>query len=131
MIANPYQRYFQNQVYTASPERLILMLYDGALKFLKSARAAIPEKDFDKANSCIGRVQDIVTELMVSLDMNQGDVSGNLYVLYDYINNRLIQANLAKDTAILAEVENMLSTLRDTWREVIVGSKIPGKAIGT
>lgn len=131
MIANPYQRYFQNQVYTASPERLILMLYDGALKFLKSARAAIPEKDFDKANRCIGRVQDIVTELMVSLDLNQGDVSGNLYVLYDYINNRLIQANLAKDTAMLAEVENMLSTLRDTWREVIVGSKIPGEAIGT
>ena len=117
MLSNPYQKYQQNQVETASPAKLLLMLYNGALRFVKAAREGIREKDMEKANHNIGKAQDIVVELMTSLDMEQGEISRNLYSLYDFVNTRLLEANIKKDENILSEAENILQELRDTWQE--------------
>lgn len=117
MLSNPYQKYQQNQVETASPAKLLLMLYNGALRFVKGAREGIREKDMEKANHNIGKAQDIVVELMTSLDMEQGEISRNLYSLYDFVNTRLLEANIKKDENILSEAENILQELRDTWQE--------------
>jgi len=120
MLANPYQKYQQNQIDTASPGKLLIMLYDGALKFTQAAREGVTEKDFEKANNNIIKVQNIISELMTSLDMEKGDVATNLYSLYDYMNNRLIEANIQKDEKVLTEVEGLLKDLKNTWQEAIL-----------
>lgn len=119
MLANPYQRYKHNQVETVSPQQLIIMLYNGAIRFLKLAQAGLDENDIDKCHTNIIKTQDIVFELMNTLDMNQGEISGQLYLLYDYMLTRLLDGNLKKDKQPLAEVEGMLAQLRDTWAEAI------------
>ncbi|MDW7674420.1 MAG: flagellar export chaperone FliS [Bacillota bacterium] len=117
-LNNPYQQYQQNNVYTATPGELTLMLYNGAIKFLKQAKVAIEEKNIEEANNKICRVQDILAELMSSLNMDI-EISNNLYALYDFMNNRLIEANIKKESKMIDEVEGMLVELRDTWKEVI------------
>ena len=122
MLSNPYQQYQQNQVDTATPDRLLLMMYNGALKFIKTAREGIVEKDIEKANNHIIKVQDIVYELMSSLDLETGELAQNLLALYYYINNRLMEANINKDEEILKEVESLLTDMRDAWKEAITSS---------
>lgn len=116
--SNAYAAYQQNNVMTASKGKLLLMLYDGAIKFLKFSKVSIDEKDLGKANNYIVRAQDIVTELMVTLNMDI-EISKNLFAIYDYMKYRLIQANIKKDKEMIDEVLNMLSELRDTWVQVI------------
>ncbi len=121
MLANPYQKYQQNQIDTASPGKLLIMLYDGALKFIKAAREGIADEDIEKANNNIIKVQDIVTELMTFLDMEKGgDISANLYNLYEYMSSRLVEANIKKDEEILTEVEGLLKDMKGTWQEAIL-----------
>lgn len=123
MNVNPYQKYQQNQVGTASPGSLLIMLFNGALRFVALAREGTAERDIQKANNYIVRVQDIVFELIASLDLEQGELAENLYLLYDYLNSRLIEANIKKDEKILLEVEDLLREMRDTWQEVVAGKR--------
>jgi len=118
MKTNPYQQYKQTQIQTASQDKLILMLFDGAIKFVNQGKLALKEEKYDKANECLKRAQDIVAEFMASLNFDAGEIANNLYVLYDYIHRRLIEANINKDTGILDEVNNMLNNLKDTWIQV-------------
>lgn len=113
-MVNPYQQYKENAILTASPEELVLMLYNGIVRFIEEAKGAIEKKDYMAANNSIQRAQDIITELMLTLDMNY-DISKNLYSLYDYMLRRLIDANVKKDVAILEEVKGFAIELRDTW----------------
>jgi flagellar secretion chaperone FliS len=99
---------------TASPEELVLMLYNGIIRFVNEAKQAIDDKNIERAHNSITRAQDIVLELMSTLDM-QYDISKNLYSIYDYISRRLIEANLKKDKVALDEVESLISDLKDTW----------------
>ncbi|GGI16503.1 flagellar export chaperone FliS [Gottfriedia solisilvae] len=117
-MKNPYEQYQQNSVNTASPGELTLMLYNGCLKFIHLAKGAIAQKNFAERNKNILRAQDIIQELMVTLDMEQ-EVSQNLMQLYDYLNRQLIQANIKNDVTILEEVEGFVTEFRDTWKEVI------------
>lgn len=117
-INNPYQSYQQNSVNTASPGELTLMLYNGCLKFIHLAKHAIQSKDIQSKNTNIQKAQTIVQELMVTLNMDL-DVSHNMMSLYDYMNRRLMEANLKNDTAILDEVEGLVTDFRDTWKQVI------------
>lgn len=119
---NPYQQYRDTQVKTANQGKLILMLYDGAIRFLREAEENIPLKKYDIVNQRIVRTQDILTELMVSLNMSAGELSGNLYRIYEYLNRRLIEANIKKDVTILREVLQHLGDLREVWDEVIRSS---------
>jgi len=117
-MKNPYEQYQQNSVNTASPGELTLMLYNGCLKFIHLAKGAIAQKNFEERNKNIIKAQDIIHELMVTLDMEQ-EVSQNLIQLYDYLNRQLIQANIKNDVTILEEVEGFVTEFRDTWKAVI------------
>lgn len=118
---NPYlKQYQQTQVRTASPEKLLIMLYDGAIQFLNKAKVAIENKDIQESHNNIIGAQKIVAEFMNTLDMkNGGEVAKNLYNLYEYMHFRLVQANMKKDIAIIEEVLGFLKDLKQTWEEAI------------
>lgn len=117
-VSNPYQSYQQNSVNTASPGELTLMLYNGCLKFIHQAKKAIMDKNIEAKNTNIQKAQNIIQELMVTLNMDV-EVSQNMMSLYDYMNRRLMEANIKNDTGILDEVEGLVTEFRDTWKEVI------------
>jgi flagellar secretion chaperone FliS len=116
--SNPYQSYQQNSVNTASPGELTLMLYNGCLKFIHLAKKAIQENNIEVKNTNLIKAQNIVRELMVSLNMEL-EVSQYMMSLYDYLNRRLIEANIKSDAVILDEVEEFIVEFRDTWKQVI------------
>ena len=122
MINNAYQQYQYNSIMSASPERLMIMLFDGALKFVKLARKDIEQKNLAGANYNLTRAQDIITELDQSLDMSY-DVSENLASVYDFIYRQLVNANIKKDVYGLDIVESMLTELKDTWSQAYLTLK--------
>lgn len=117
-INNPYQSYQQNSVNTASPGELTLMLYNGCLKFITLGKKAIVSKNIQEKNTNLIKAQKIIQELMVTLNMDLA-VSKDLMSMYDYLNRRLIDANLKSDVAILEEVEGFVKDFRDTWKEAV------------
>ncbi|ACB85794.1 flagellar export chaperone FliS [Natranaerobius thermophilus] len=114
---NPYNNYKETQIKTASSEKLLLMLFDGGLKFMKQAKGHLENKELKQANEKLKRAQSIVAELMNSLDTNQGEVATNLWRLYDFMLNELIQANIKKDTEKIDQVMKMMRELRQTFDE--------------
>ncbi|MFA5479038.1 MAG: flagellar export chaperone FliS [Candidatus Muiribacteriota bacterium] len=118
------ENYRKNQVATATEGQLILMLYDGALRFLTRAKTAIDEKNTPESHNYITKARRIILELMVSLDMEKGgEISKNLNSLYFFINQELIKANIKKDKEILDECFGLIKELRETWKEVIEKNK--------
>lgn len=115
---NAFNAYKQNSVTTASPGELTLMLYNGCLKFLGKAKVAIFEKNVQDKNYNLQKAQAIINELITTLNMDF-DISKQMYPLYDYMNRRLIEANIKNDTAIIEEVEGLVTDFRDTWKEVL------------
>jgi len=115
---NPYQAYQQASIQTASPGELTLMLYNGCIKFIKLARKAIEENNVEQKNINLQKAQKIIQELMVTLN-TEIEVAKNMMVMYEYMNRRLIEANIQNDVAILDEVEGYVTEFRDTWKEVI------------
>ena len=118
MNAQVYDQYKRSSVETVSPGKLLLMLYDGALKNINNATLAIKDNNINQAHNDIVKTQDIIVELMSTLDMSY-DISKSLFSLYDYIMNRLIEANINKDAVILAEVGAFVGELRDIWQEAV------------
>lgn len=117
-ILNANKAYQNNSVQTASPGELTLMLYNGCLKFIGLARTAIEMKNTEEKNKNLLKAQKIIQELMVTLNMDL-EVSKSLMQMYDYINRRLIEANIQSDVEILDEVEDYVQDFRNTWKEVI------------
>jgi flagellar protein FliS len=117
-INNPYASYQQNSVNTASPGDLTLMLYNGCLKFLVASKVAIKNKNVSEKNINIQKAQKILRELLITLDPNY-DISKNLAALYDYFIRRLVDGNINNDINAIEEVEEFVTELRDTWKEVI------------
>ena len=115
---NAAQLYQKNSVQTASPAKIILMLYDGAIKFCHMALVAIDEKNIEKANLNIQKAQKIIVQLRVSLDTKY-PVSQEFDKVYDYIYRRLVEANMKKDNEILEEALKHIKTMRETWIEVM------------
>ena len=120
--SNPYNAYKQNSVKMASKQQLLLMLVDGAVKYTKIARLAIEKKDITRAHNELVRVQDIFTELMVTLDKVL-DKYMKIYISLWIHKSRLIEANIKKDVAIIDEVLPLIENVRDTWYEVSKKSK--------
>ncbi|MFJ7663178.1 flagellar export chaperone FliS [Lysinibacillus sp. NPDC097162] len=110
--------YKQNSVTTASPGELTLMLYNGCLKFLNKAKLAIQEKNIQEKNTNLIKAQAIISEFMATLNMDI-EVSKNMLALYEYMNRRLVEANIQNDVSIIEEVEGLVTEFRDTWKEVI------------
>lgn len=123
IAGNPYAEYKKTQIETATPEQLILMLYDGAIKFLVQAKIKINNKDpkkIEECNNSLMRAQDIIYELIKSLDMERGgDIAQNLFSLYEFMLHQLMEANMNKDPKPITVVLSMIKDLRDTWTEVM------------
>lgn len=125
MSALAHQKYQQNQVNTASPGELTLMLYKGALRFINASITAVEKKNIEDASNFNLRAQDIIRELMVTLNFDYA-LSKQLVSLYDYMLRRLIEANVKKDTEILIEVRGFCEELATTWAEAMKLAKKTG-----
>lgn len=112
--ASTANAYKNQQIMTASPEELTLMLYNGAIRFVSESIQAMTQGDLERSHNANIRAQDIISEFIITLDMNQ-EISQGFLALYDYINYRLQQGNIKKDQEQLAEAKGMLQELRDTW----------------
>lgn len=117
-LNNPYQSYQQNSVNTAAPGELTLMLYNGCLKFINLAKKAMAEKNIQERNTNIQKAQNIINELMITLNMDY-EISKNLMSLYEFIKQRLVEANIKNDPTILREAEELVKDFRDTWKQAI------------
>lgn len=126
-LPNAYAQYNNSKVLTASPAELTLMLYDGAIKFCNVAVIAIENKDVPKAHENIVKVQRIIEYLRQTLDMKY-EVAQDFENIYVYLERRLVQANMKKDTEILEEVLEHLRSVRDTWKEVMRMNREKGNA---
>jgi len=119
---NPYQQYRQNAVMSAGSGELTLMLYNGAVKFIKQGAKFIEEKDLERAHEAIVRAQEIILHLNDTLNMDF-ELSKSLALLYDYMHHRLLEANIKKEKDILGEVLGFVEELRDAWMEALKLSK--------
>ncbi|GAB4268706.1 MAG: flagellar export chaperone FliS [Candidatus Rifleibacteriota bacterium] len=120
---NPYNQntaYRKTQIETASPEALILMLYDGALKFMTQAEIAFEEKNLEQINNLLLRIQAIFTELLTALDKEKGgEIAVNLERLYIFFLEQLSEANVKKDVKYLLEIKPLVLDLRNTWEQAM------------
>lgn len=123
-------QYQQNSIMTATPEELTLMLYNGCIKGIRLARVGLEDNDYEKANLYLCKAQAIIRELRATLDMKY-DIAKNLYDLYTYFLDRLIEANVKKESGILDEVEQFVIDLRDTWSEAMKDARIKQSSKGT
>ncbi len=118
-----YKNYKEVEIETASGLKLVVMLYTGAIKFLNIAKDGISNKKLDIANNNIIKAQDIISELMTSLNFDAGEIAHNLYSLYIYINRRLLEANIEKNTEIINEIIKLLVTLKEAWETILKTQK--------
>lgn len=117
-MQNPYAQYQNNKILTASPAELTLMLYDGAIKFCNLGIVACRDKDIEKANTNIKKVERIVEEFQLTLNFDY-PIANDFNNVYVYLIRRLREANISKDAEILEEVNNHLRTMRDAWKDVM------------
>lgn len=115
---NPFAEYTTNKIMTASPAEITLMLYEGAIKFCNIAIVAIEHGEIEKAHVNIRKTQRIIEEFRNTLD-HKYPVAEDFDRIYVYLLQRLLQANIKKDTGILEEVNMHLRSVRDTWKEVM------------
>ena len=120
---NALNAYKNNSVTHASKEQLLLMLVDGAVRFAKVARQAMADKDIKKCHENIIKTQNIFTELMVSLDQNAGEWAVQMFKVYDFIKEKLVEANIKKDMKIMDEIIPLIEDIRETWHEASKVSK--------
>ena len=117
-MINPAAVYRNQQIMMASSEQLTLMLYDGAIRFLRASITAIEAKDMEKAHEMNMRTQEIVREFRDTLNMDI-ELSANWDQLYEFMEYRLVEGNMKKDKAMLQDVLDLLRDMRDTWAEAM------------
>ena len=119
---NPYataqRAYTESSVLTASPERLVVMLYDGAIRFLNQSAAAMREGQKDRSREKMRRAEAIVDELNVCLDMSYGEIPQRLREIYMFCKRTLHTANVRAEPAGIEAVTRLLSELRESWDEI-------------
>ncbi len=116
-MGNPYEQYKQQGVMTAHPVKLIIMLYEGAIKQLRLARMAVESKDAPNANTAFQKAQQILLELTMSLDL-QYPIAKDLMNLYDFMTREIMEANINKDASHIEPLIEMLSNLKEAWVQV-------------
>lgn len=125
IVKNAYENYQQNAIMSAGPEELTTMLYNRLIKDLKLAKDAISKSDIQAAHNAITHAQDIINHLLNTLDTGY-EVGQNLSIMYDYINRRLLEANIKKDPEILQEVTGYVEEIRDAWVQAVRQVKMGG-----
>ena len=114
--------YRQQQVMTATPEALTLMLYNGAIKFINESIESSKKKEYEKANTSCIKAQNIISEFRLTLKMEY-EISKNLLALYNYAYDRLVEGNMNEDISKLEEAKDILSELRDAWAQAMKAVK--------
>lgn len=110
------QNYLRTRVFTATPEQLQMMLFDGAVRFAEQARPALEKQDWETSYNLISRVQKIITELNCTLKHDVApELCARLTSLYNYAYRKLVEANTRHDVAALDEALSVLRYQRDTW----------------
>lgn len=119
MITKQYKEaYLENIVFTASPEKLTLMLYSHLVMLVGKAQAGLEEKDLNKSHNNIVKAKKIIINLENTLDRKY-KIADDLLAIYEYMYRRLTEANLKKDWHILEEILSYAIELRDTWAEAV------------
>ena len=121
--SNAYETYQKQKILTATPAELTLMLYEGAIKFLNVAIMGIEKSDMEKAHNNIQKAQRIIDEFRATLDFKY-QVAKEFDKVYEYLQYRLVWANVKKDIEIIEECLGHLRGMRDTWKEVMKTSKM-------
>ena len=116
MVANPYNLYRQQDLETSNPREIVGKLYSAAAVSLKKAVVEIRNKNLDLANNAILKAENIVAVLDKSLDKNY-EISGQLHELYAYMERRMLEGNVKKETEILNEIAGLIIELRDAWEQ--------------
>ena len=121
MQKNPGVKDYQSmQILSAKPEKLILMLYDGAIRFIQQGIKAMEENKIELAHNNLLRSQNIMVELMASLNFEKGgELAVNLFRIYEFMHYTLVQANVKKEAEPLARVAEQLKMLRESWSQAL------------
>ncbi|MHC5269374.1 flagellar export chaperone FliS [Enterococcus sp. LJL98] len=111
--------YLKNQVMSASPNKLIEMLYEGGIKNIRLGILALEKEQFVKAGEYLIKAQDIVSELRYSVNTEvESEIPQQLIQLYDYMYNQLVIGNVDQEVTVLQEVQKLLTELLETWKEI-------------
>jgi len=128
-LMNPYSQYKETQILTAGPGKLLLMLYDAAITSMEQALEFIKDKKkYDIVNRNLVKAQEIIGELLASLDLKVGgEFAKNMQSLYAYMIKRLIEGNLRKEDGPIREVLKYMKELKESWEIAVkkVGSDFP------
>ena len=102
----------------ADPHRVIQLMMNGLLERLAMAKGAIDRKDFEAKSIAISKAQALLNGLQDSIDMSQGEISDRLYVLYDYMKNRLMDASINMEKKPIDEIANLMITIKSAWDKI-------------
>lgn len=119
MMAKQMEAYQTNAINTASGPQLTLMLYNGCIKFIKQGMKSVQANDFEQKNINIQKAQNIIRELMLTLDQDI-EISKQLMSLYDFIHFKLQEGNVKNNVAELEEALGFVTEIRDTWKEAML-----------
>jgi len=114
-----FEAYKSTAVATQSKERLIILLYEGAIKFMKLAVKELEARNYEAKGQYLNKAQNIINELNAVLDMeNGGEIATNLRKLYLFMNNRLAQANIERSPEMIREVITLAEELNEGWKAI-------------
>jgi flagellar secretion chaperone FliS len=117
LVSSP-RAYREGAVLSAAPERLVVMLYDGARRFLNQAAVAMAESQIEISHRKLRRAEDIILHLRDTLDMDQGDIARRLETIYLFCGRHLMQARFDRDPSMIELVSGLLAQLRDSWATI-------------
>ena len=118
---NPYARpqaYREASIMTASPEQLVVMLYDGAGRFLRQAEGSMVDGSWLQASEKLTRAEAIIDELLATLDMDAGEIAERLQAIYVFCKTRLIEARIERDPVRVDQVARLMAELRSAWANI-------------
>ena len=118
MINNAAEAYKRQQIMTATPEALTLMLYNGALRFMKEGLEAMEAKQWEHCNNSLQKAQKIILEFQATLKMEY-EISQQLMPLYSYVYNSLVEANMRSKPEKVTECMDIIRELRDAWAQAM------------
>lgn len=118
MVNNAAEAYKRQQIMTATPEALTLMLYNGCLKFMTEGIEHIDNKEWEAANNSIQKAENIISEFRITLNMEY-DIAKQLMPLYNYTYDRLVEGNIKGDTKLIQEAFDIIKELRDAWAQAM------------
>lgn len=118
MDKNLYQNYHQNAIMSAGPEELVTMLYNRLLKDLKLGIISMDKKDLEATHKSLVHAQEILVHLMGTLN-TEFEIGKGLLLMYDYMNRRLTEANIKKDSEMIREVMGYIEEIKDAWVQAV------------